>query len=308
MRIRLLLMLPAILLIFLQLMGWTMSMPVQLGIFMTGLLTLGVPHGAADLLVADHVVRKDGGQFRAVPFLAAYLGRILMFGIILWIFPVLGLLLFLLISAFHFGETDLARHELAGVAGKLFTISYGLMLLGMLLLSHLEEVYPLLVFLDRGSDMIGRMGMIERQRPLLLLTLFTALIVTAIMVHLRYHDFFRNWLHKEAILFPIMLLLLWRLPLLVGFTFYFIGWHSVLSLQSIMRYLIRINGVSAGVVWKQILLYSGLAVAGTALIGASGYMFTEVNAMLWYAFMALAVLTGPHMEVMHDMYGALRRK
>ena len=285
-----------------------MSMPVQLGIFMTGLLTLGVPHGAADLLVADHVVRKDGGQFRAVPFLAAYLGRILMFGVILWIFPVLGLLLFLLISAFHFGETDLARHELAGTEGKLFTISYGLMLLGMLLLSHLEEVYPLLVYLDRGSDMIGRMGMIERQRPLLLMTLFTALIVTSIMVHLRYPDFFRNWLRKEAILFPIMLLLLWRLPLLVGFTFYFIGWHSVLSLQSIMRYLIRINGVSAGVVWKQILLYSGLAVAGTALIGASGYMFTEVNAMLWYAFMALAVLTGPHMEVMHDMYGALRRK
>lgn len=308
MRIRIILLLPAILLMMLEFIGWTMPMTVQLGIFMAGLIILGVPHGAADLLVADHVVRKDGGQFKALHFLAAYLGRILLFALVLWIFPVIGLVLFLLISAFHFGETDLSRHELTGLTGKIFTVAYGLLLLGILLLSHLDEVYPLLVFLDRGTDPSGWMAALERQRVTLLLTLFAALLLASILMHRRHPDFFRKWLSSEAIFFPIMLLLLWRLPLLVGFTFYFIGWHSVLSLHSIMKYLVRINGVSAGLVWKQILLYSGLAIAGTMLIGASGFMFSEVNAMLWYAFMALAVLTGPHMEVMHDMYGALRKK
>ncbi|MCE2832916.1 MAG: Brp/Blh family beta-carotene 15,15'-dioxygenase [Chitinophagaceae bacterium] len=308
MRIRLLLLLPGLLFVLLEFMGWTMPMSVQLGVFLAGLLMLGVPHGAADLLVADHVVRRDGGQFRIFTFLFAYLGRIVLFGLLLWLLPWVGLGLFLLISAFHFGETDLSRHELSGFWGKAFIVTYGMMLLGILLLTHLDEVQPLLAFLERGSDISVWMSMLERWRSITLVLFFTALSFTGLMVHRRHPSFFRSWFRTEAFLFPVMLLLLWRLPLLLGFTFYFIGWHSVISLSSIMRYLVSINGVAAGRVWKQMLLYSGLAIAGTMLIGASGFMFTEVNAMLWYAFMSLAVLTGPHMEVMHDMYGALRRK
>jgi Brp/Blh family beta-carotene 15,15'-monooxygenase len=308
MRIRLFLLLPGILLMFLELMGWTMPLTVQLGIFLAGLLTLGVPHGAVDVLVADYVGRKDGDQFRMLNFLVTYIGRVLLFGVLLWIFPWVGLLIFLLISAFHFGETDLSRYELEGLVGKIFTTSYGLMLLGILLLSHLDEVFPLLVFLDGANELSGWMLVFEQQRLNFLFVLLAVLIGTSVLVHRRHAGFFRNWIRQEAILFPIMLLLLWRLPLLLGFTFYFIGWHSVISLHSIMQYLVRTNGVTVGQVWKQMLLYSGLAIGGTLLVGASGYMFTETNAMVWYAFMALAVLTGPHMEVMHDMYAALRRK
>lgn len=308
MRTRLLLLLPGFLLLLLELVGWTVPVSAQFGIFLAGLLILGVPHGAADLLVADHVVRKDGGQFKTLPFLAAYIARILLFGILLWLFPLLGLMLFLFISAFHFGETDLSRHELTGFPGKLFVVSYGMMLLGILLLSHLDEVHPLLKFVGSGLDVTGWMQWIMIHRPTVMLMLLIFLISALILVHRSHPVFIRHWLRREAILFPVMLILLWRLPLLLGFTFYFIGWHSVISLQSIMRYLVTINGVSTGKVCKQMFFYSGLAIAGTLLVGASGFMFTEVNAMLWYAFMALAVLTAPHMEVMHDMYGALRRR
>lgn len=308
MRTRFLLLLPGFMLLLLELVGWSIPVAAQFGIFLAGLLILGVPHGAADLLIADHVIRKDGGQFRILPFLAAYLGRILLFGVLLWLLPLFGLMLFLFISAFHFGETDLSRHDLTGFPGKLFVVSYGMMLLGILLLSHLDEVHPLLNFVGSGLELSGWMQWIKIHRGGVLLVLLSFLIFALVLVHRSHPVFIRHWLSREAFLFPVMLILLWRLPLLLGFTFYFIGWHSVISLQSIMRYLVTINGLSVGKVWKQMFFYSGLAIAGTLLVGASGFMFTEVNAMLWYAFMALAVLTAPHMEVMHDMYGALRRR
>jgi len=87
MRLRLFLLLPGLLLMFLELTGWSMPMTVQFGIFLVGLLTLGVPHGAADVLVADYVGRKDGNQFSMLNFLGTYLGRIMVFGILLWVFP-----------------------------------------------------------------------------------------------------------------------------------------------------------------------------------------------------------------------------
>jgi Brp/Blh family beta-carotene 15,15'-monooxygenase len=308
MRIKLLLIIPGILFLILEILGWTLPVTFQLVIFMVGLLTLGIPHGAVDVLVADHVGRKEAGGFRMLHFLVTYITRILVFGLILWFLPWLGLCLFLIISAFHFGETDLSRYELNGWIGKVFTTSYGMMLLGILLLSHLDEVFQLLVFIDGSADLSTLHLWFEQTRPYLLTFLFVLMVSLALLLHRSQSGFFRLWIRHEAMIFPIMLLLLWRLPLLMGFTFYFIGWHSVISLHSIMRYLVAKNGVSVVQVWKQMLLYSGLAIGGTILIGASGYMFTEVNAMIWYAFMSLAVLTGPHMEVMHDMYAALRRK
>jgi Brp/Blh family beta-carotene 15,15'-monooxygenase len=308
MRIKLLLIIPGIIFLVLEIMGWSLPVKFQLVIFLAGLLTLGIPHGAVDVLVADHVGRKETGRFKMLNFLITYLGRVVMFGLLLWFLPWLGLCLFLLISAFHFGETDLSGYELSGWIGKIFTTSYGMMLLSILLLSHLDEVYPLLMFMDGSENLSIWIAQLERLRPLLLSVLFAVMISIALLVHRRHPGFFQLWIRHEAMIFPIMLLLLWRLPLLLGFTFYFIGWHSVISLHSIMRYLVAKNGVSVAQVWKQMLLYSGLAIGGTILVGASGYMFTEVNAVVWYAFMALAVLTGPHMEVMHNMYAALRRK
>jgi hypothetical protein len=37
-------------------------------------------------------------------------------------------------------------------------------------------------------------------------------------------------------------------------------------------------------------------------------MFINNNAIMAYSFLGLAVLTAPHMQVMHDMYHKIRMK
>jgi hypothetical protein len=96
--------------------------------------------------------------------------------------------------------------------------------------------------------------------------------------------------------------------MLLGFTFYFVVWHSLLSIKNIISYLRKENTFSYKTIMKQILLYSFLAIAGIVIFGLTGFMFINTNSVAGYIFLGLAVLTAPHMKIMYDMYGAIRQK
>ena len=56
------------------------------------------------------------------------------------------------------------------------------------------------------------------------------------------------------------------------------------------------------IIVKQIIFYSLIAMIGISIAGATGFMFVNHHTMLVYIFIGLAVLTAPHMQVMHEMY------
>ena len=95
--------------------------------------------------------------------------------------------------------------------------------------------------------------------------------------------------------------------MLLSFTFYFVIWHSTLSLKNITSYLQK-NSTYYNIksVLKQMIFYSLLAIGGILIFGFAGFMFINNNAMMAYSFLGLAVLTAPHMQVMHDMYYKIR--
>ena len=77
-------------------------------------------------------------------------------------------------------------------------------------------------------------------------------------------------------------------------------------MTNIFQYLRRNNLVPFVSILKQIGLYSLLAMGGILLIGLAGIMFLNSHTLMVYVFMGLAVLTAPHMQVMHDMYNKIR--
>jgi hypothetical protein len=108
--------------------------------------------------------------------------------------------------------------------------------------------------------------------------------------------------------FAFLIIILFKLPMLLGFTFYFVVWHSVLSLKNIIRYLQKGSNLSFVVIAKQIGLYSFLATIGFSLFGMTGFMFANKDTLVVYVFLGLAVLTAPHMQIIHDMYHRIRLK
>ena len=305
--IRIVLLIAGTLLLLVQHYIQPLSVQLQSIIFLSGIIVLGIPHGAADLLVATQNSAYQKKLFSPVRFFVNYLGRLILFSAILWFFPLTGNLLFIIFAAYHFGETDLYQFKTNTFSGKFFIICYGLVVLGVILLNHFEEVKPLFMQFDAGIKYESFINVIGLHR-------YTILSFTGVLFFSSAFFYFSANSNTEQqqgqflVQFAVILFILYNLPMILGFTFYFILWHSVLSLRNIIKYLRKDGLFSATLISKQLALYSILAITGIGLFGIAGFMFTSNSAMMVYVFLGLAVLTAPHMEVMHDMYKSMRSK
>lgn len=306
--IKIILLFLGLVLLFVQQYIVAIETNTQFFIFIIGIILLGVPHGAADLLVAVRNADESEKIFSSKNFFITYLGRLLLFAFTLYFFPVAGNLLFIFFAAYHFGETDLHQFKTNTLLGKLFVISYGLLILSVILLHHFDDVKPIYEMFESGKQNNLLIEWISQNRYYLI-SINGILFFTTTFIY-----FLKNKHHDNSdtgqflIRFAFILFILFNLPMLLGFTFYFVVWHSILSLNNIVKYLRKKNTYSYVTILKQIILYSVLALAGIGLFGLTGFMFINLNAITGYIFLGLAVLTAPHMEIMFNMYNALRQK
>jgi beta-carotene 15,15'-dioxygenase len=278
---------------------------VQVIVFLTGIILLGVPHGAADLLVAARNTESNKQTFSRIRFFINYLGRLLLFAAVLWFFPLVGNLLFIIFAAYHFGETDLCHFNTNSMVGKLFVISYGLVILAVILMHHFEEVKPLFASFDAGVQHAGFINWLDEYRYVIL-SFCGVLFFASTFFYFATSPPGQCGQGQFLVQFSLIVFILYNLPMMLGFTFYFIVWHSLLSLRNIIRYLRKDGLFSQGIIVRQVSLYSLLAMGGICLFGLTGFMFTDTNIMVVYIFLGLAVLTAPHMQIMHDMYRTIR--
>ncbi len=277
----------------------------QFIIFLTGIIFLGIPHGAADLLVANKTAESGKQKFNAIRFFAFYISRLIIFGALIYFLPAAGILLFLLFAAYHFGETDLHFFNTNSVIGKMLVSSYGLVILSVILLNNMDELQQLTQLSGFTIDRFPLLNWVA-QHHYLVLSVSLLFFFSNIFLYFILTKDTGTITEYFLVQFAVLVFLLFNLPLLTGFTFYFILWHSVLSLQNIISYLKAGGKYSHGTVVKQVVLYSSLAFIGILIVGSLGFMFISNQAIIIYIFLGLAVLTAPHMQIMHDMYGHLR--
>jgi Brp/Blh family beta-carotene 15,15'-monooxygenase len=278
---------------------------IQFIMFLSGIVVVGIPHGAADLLVASKNAQSARRKFSSVRFLVHYVFRLVLFAAILWFFPLAGNLLFIIFAAYHFGETDLHQFKTNTITGKVFVFSYGLVILAVILLNHFEQVKPMYMQFQSGRDYIKLIDFISLYRHVILSGIGLLYFVSGFVYFLLNRD---NVQQQGLFLvrFTVIIFILYHLPVMLGFTFYFVFWHSLLSLRNVVNYLQESKLHSMKVIVKQLALYSSLAIAGISIFGLTGSMFYNTDAMTVYVFLGLAVLTAPHMGVMYEMYLSIR--
>ena len=280
----------------------------QFVVFIVGILLLGVPHGAADFLVATRNSDLSKRKFSIPFFFLDYLGRLLLFAGILFFFPVAGNLLFIFFAAYHFGETDLSQFKTNTLLGKLFVTSYGLVILSVILLHHFDDVIPIYQMFEAGKENVAVLDWISQNRYNILSMVGVLFFTSTFIYFLKNRELGNADKGQFLVRLAIIIFILFNLPMLLGFTFYYIVWHSLLSLRNIVSYLRKQNTFSYQLILKQITMYSSLAIIGIGAFGLTGFMFINENAIAGYIFLGLAVLTAPHMKIMYDMYGAIRQK
>ena len=306
-RLRSLILITGLLIAFNQIYFFAFSVKTQTYIFLIGIIILGIPHGAVDVLISTKDAKDKKRSFSYFTFFYTYIGRLIAFLLLLLLVPSIGIVLFIIIASFHFGETDLYKFNINSLKGKLFSFSYGWVIISFIIFSHFEEVKTLLYLFESGRDHRLMINWISNYKLLILSISFILFFCFAFIY------FLGNGRNPELsgeflVAFLIIIFIVYNLPMLLGFTFYFVMWHSIMSLKNIIVYLGKDRYVSNINLIKQICIYSLIAITGILLFGIAGFMFVNNNTLVIYVLLGLAVLTAPHMQIMHTMYNNIRRK
>jgi beta-carotene 15,15'-dioxygenase len=306
--LRILLLIVGLSLVYMEHFVSQIDVKLQFTIFLVGVLILGVPHGAADLLVAHRNETLGNKHFSSIHFLLVYVSKLLLFALTLWFFPVLGNILFIFFAAYHFGETDLSRFHTNTLLGKILVISYGLLILSIILMPHFGEVKEIFYLFPSGKNNTDLIESIDNQSFKIIVFSFLFFILSLIIYCYknRYYDF--KILAHICLQLGVILTIVYHLPMLLGFSYYFVMWHSILSLSNIITYLRKNKDNTYQNIIKQVVFYSLLAIGGIFIFGTMGFMLISSDTIMAYLFLGLAVLTAPHMEVMHQMYVHIRKE
>lgn len=249
-----------------------------------GLLWVGIPHGAV-----DHLLLKVNSK-PVFYFILKYV-LLITFYFIFWLyFPLIALIIFVIYSSFHFGESELeeAGIKVNSVGAILNAFLIGLSILLFIIFTHIIESNQILSIMVGINilDLIGFDFFIGKYLVPIISFSFLLLSIKKI----------RNPT------FPILLMLLLfsiKLPLLFAFSVYFIGQHSYNAWGHLKSKL----SLSSKSLYKKALPYTLGSLLFLALIlFPLSIAFPTIQAFNTYFFIFLACISLPHFVLMHLFY------
>lgn len=284
-----------------QMWSGTIPLHAQFLYFAIMIGATGIPHGALDHIIAKTNAAINGKTFILQNFLGRYVIAILLYATAWIFFPGISLIIFLLISAWHFGETDLsnAAHTRLWNTSRLL---WGCLVLLVILLSHFQETEEIVLRITKKSETaiallahLKRMGIYHAVATLVTLSIFI---------------FMANKKNKISISVYYMLNLLLvmflcsQLPLLPSFALYFGGWHAIRSFEIIFRFLHEAKeetAIEPLTMWKNALPMTFLAAFGFIFMAfiwnGIGMKMDPLPAI----FIFLSIITVPHLDVMDKL-------
>lgn len=251
-------------------------------------LTLGIVHGANDLLILKKNEKNRKRFFRSV---VGYLMLITICVLSYFLNPFISLLLFILLSAYHFGEEHF-EHQIKAPNWLSYSIYlvYGLLIFLMIFYENINQVNTIV------SDLSGNVF----SQQIILYTLMGAVVL---LISLFLYGFFKKHkfrmnLYKEVFYLVLLYLVFKTTSLILGFAIYFILWHSIPSIINQTEY------ISGNVSKKSFLHYFKhaspiwlLSIVGMVVL----YLYLDQSLFSSVIFLILFAVTAPHAWVMFRM-------
>lgn len=295
-KLDLFLILITILVISIYAAGITIPETAELTFFVLLMLVTGIPHGATDHVIHQHVNNLPVlNRKELLVFVARYLGIIAVYGLVWFFFPVFSLVVFLILSCYHFGQSQLYFVSISekNPVKSLLYLSWGTTILGAILVFNYAQSLEILRTLIPDEVLPGR-------------SLTTQLVYGAGMLTLLLLAFFTlskkiNTLRFgiEMISMGTLLVLSYFAPLLIAFAVYFALWHSLKTMQTELE---TVESASFKVFYKRALPFSVLSFFGIGILLAVSIGLESVVSPYLVFFIAVSTLTLPHMVYRGFLY------
>ena len=260
------------------------------------IFTFGMVHGSNDIMIVDKLSKKTNSTFFII--LSTYLMVVPAAILIFYFIPVLALILFILFSAYHFGEQhwEEVLSNLSLPLQKFFFFCYGLLILFLVFLFNVEAVIKIIY--EITSLELNDIYASEVTR-----TLFVILFLIIA------HAVYKKQIAVKSVLKELFSLVVFTIifnssSLIWGFTIYFIFWHSIPSL------LDQITFIYGDLKKKSVLKYVKAAFPYwlVSLLGiiVLFLFFKEEKHFHSLFFAFIAAVTFPHAIVMLTMFSKKR--
>ena len=249
---------------------------IQILFLSIGLLVVGIPHGAIDNIVESGNINE---RF-SFSFVFKYISIALVYFILWMILPNISLLLFLVYSAWHFGQSDMQEWK-PKQQNNLVNFVWGTTLLGIILLGHVSETNNIIS--SMGTHTIPLKNISGRW-----ITLSLSIFAICWGIYKR---------NTSMVITTITLFISMYLPLFTSFGLYFIGQHSITG-WSHLKTSLKTDNLS---LFKKVIPFN----IGALLLFA--IMLLNIN-NTWITsfFILLSCLSLPHVYIMNSFYLSIK--
>ena len=258
------------------------------------ILSFGILHGSNDIILI-HSIAKSRASITFIRVLLTYILTIGIAVIVFYFFPLIALILFIIFSAFHFGQQHWEYHELSlkNSSKNLIYFSYGMLVLQLLFVFNINDV---IIIVENISNITLEEHLIHYS----FLASVILFLCCGVMIYLKLKEF-KTKLIKEIFLLLVFIVIFKVSTLIWGFTIYFIFWHSIPSLIEQVRFIYgKFDQKTFLSYCKNAWPYWIISVICMAVM----YLILK-NKTLFLAlfFSFIAAVTFPHTLVMNKMFG-----
>ncbi|MCH2215099.1 MAG: Brp/Blh family beta-carotene 15,15'-dioxygenase [Flavobacteriales bacterium] len=291
----------ASLLIILSLLAIPGGEPVTAQLFICSpfIFLLGIPHGAI-----DNVLYTRNKRVKNTEFLIVY-SSIVLLNVALWfILPEIAYVLFLLISAYHFGQSQFTHHfKGQKILHQVFFMSWGLCIISALILFNLSE----LELIVKSYDEFAVFESVHYRPIFLSVFIVSSLITLTGLIFLRYKNVFSNdTVIIELLVLGLILFSFYLMPIIIGFTLYFVILHSLKVLNEEYRYLKKTGVIQSLTSFVKLLTpFSLISLLGLFLLfGLIHFGILKIS-FGYCVLIMISSITLPHVFVMDKFYHLL---
>ena len=259
------------------------------------IILFGIPHGSLDNILFLSKNKISVFKFYFVYLLIAFIY------LIAWIWwPYHSFILFLIISAYHFGESHFSDYKLDFKAKNFVFIVWGLFLMSSLLYLNSSELIETTQFFFDTKQFSSIYS-----DKIISYLFYTSLFSTCIMlIFLVYKKFISTEdMFSEIFQYFLIFITFYLFPIIIGFTLYFVFIHSFRSLYHEFMYLKKIKkNINFFSFIKLLIPHSIAAYFFTFLICYASFN-NHINISLPMVILIIvSVITLPHALVMSNFY------
>jgi Brp/Blh family beta-carotene 15,15'-monooxygenase len=245
------------------------------------LISIGIPHGAIDHLLQNPVVSPKN----LLRFVLKYLSIIAVYLAIWLLFPILALAAFLMMSAFHFGQSHFLKNPLNRLSGLTY-LALGTFFLSTILWGDFNFTQSILAnIIDAG---------IFQDFGTFIIAFSWGLSATLIGINLG----------KKGLILILEIsflgLFLYQLPLLLGFIIYFGFWHSLPSMTEEFEALkdyFETQKIKNFI--KKLLPFTLMSLIGISIILLFFHQMMEADQLTLLFFILVSLISAPHIWYMN---------